>query len=199
MKKPAPRTSRYADILAVERTIVDGIHSTDIRVDMGGGDIATADHVADSGDDSCPIPGVDLAIVDEVSGEGNLLAGGYADPNNAPKTAPGEKRIYCRDENGVEVAELWFKRTEMVIEAFAADYPIRIVTTGPVILDSPDVRVSDAAGRPIARQGDLCVGAIRALSAAPGSPIVPIGAVPTPSGGVAFVCKIISGQPKATA
>ena len=199
MKKPAPRTSRYADILAVERTLVDGIHSTDVRVDMGGGDIATADHVADIGDDSCPIPGIDLASVDEVSGEGNLIAGGYADPNNAPKTAPGEKRIYCRDETGALICELWLKHTEAVIEAFTADYPIRIKTTGPVILDSPDVRVSDAAGRPIARQGDLVAGSIRALSAAPGSPIVPVGATPTPTGAVAFVAKIISGQVKAKA
>jgi hypothetical protein len=199
MKKSAGK-SRYADILAVERKVKDGVHSTEVRVDMGGGDTGTAEHVADVGDDSCPIPGIDEATVTESSGSGNVQAIGYSSPASEPKTAPGEKRLYVRDEEGTLVAELWLKHDEAVIEAFKADYPIRIKTTGPVILDSPDVRLSDAAGNDVARVGDMVIGSFRALSAAPGSLVVPVPpATPTPTGGVGFVGKITSGQPKVKA
>jgi hypothetical protein len=192
--------SRYADILAVERTLRDGIHVTEVRVDQGGGDVATGDHVAPAGDDSCPIPGIDDASVVDSSGAGNVQVVGYSDPNNAPKTAPGEKRLYVRDEEGELVAELWLKHDETVIEAFKADYPIRIKTTGAVILDSPDVRLSDSAGREVACVGDMIAGSVGVLCAAPGSPGVPIPpATPTPSGKIPFVGKIVSGRPKVKA
>jgi hypothetical protein len=156
--------------------------------------------VGDVGDDSHPIPGIDEATVVESAGAGNVQAIGYSDPRNAGKTAPGEKRLYVRDEDGELVAEFWLKHDEAVIEAFKADYPIRIVTTGPVILDSPDVRLSDAAGAQVARVGDLIAGSVSALSATAGLPITPVPpALPTPSGGVAFVGTIISGQPKVKA
>jgi hypothetical protein len=196
MKKSAGK-SRYADILAVERKVKDGVHSTEVRVDMGGGDTGTAVHVADVGDDSCPIPGIDEATVTESSGAGNLQAVGYSSPASEPKTAPGEKRLFVRDEDGELVAEIWLKHSECVIEAFRADYPIRIKTTGPVILDSPDVRLTDEAGRPIARVGDLISGSV--AGTAGGQPLIPIPpATSTASGGVPFVAKIISGQPKLT-
>lgn len=190
--------SRYAEILAVERKLKDGETVTEVRVDQGGGDNATAEHVSPPGDDSCPIPSVDVASVLDSAGEGNTQAIGYSDTRNPPKTAPGERRLYVREEDGTLVAELWLKHDEAVIEAFKADYPIRIKTTGPVIIDSPDVRLTDEAARPLARVGDLVSGSIAAQNGS--GPIVPVPpAVATPTGGVPFVGKIISGQVKATA
>lgn len=191
-------SSRYAEILAVERKVKNDVHSTEVRVDMGGGDIATAEHVAPAGDDSCPIPGVDEATVVESAGAGNEQAIGYSDTKNPAKTAPGEKRLYVRDEEGALVCELWLKHDKLHIKAYTADYPVEIETAGAIILNSPDVRISDSAGNPIARVGDIVAGSIQGQAG--GNPLTPVPpATPTPSGGVAFVGKIISGQPKAKA
>ena len=50
-------------------------------------------------------------VTNEVRGAGREAITGYVDPNNESKAAAGEKRIYARDENGVEVAEIWLKNT----------------------------------------------------------------------------------------
>ncbi len=186
--------SRYADIEAVERKVKDDINTTEVRVDMGGGDVATAEHIADVGDDSCPIPGIDLAVVEDVTGEGNQVVTGYAEPQHAPKTAPGEKRIYCRDETGTLLCEIWLKREEMVIEAFASGYPIRIVTDGAVVLDSPDVRLGSEAGRQVACVGDLVAVVLPPMVAGP-FPVAPVPSTAvTLAGGVLGSGQIISGR-----
>jgi hypothetical protein len=72
---------------------------------------------------------------------------------------------------------------------------INLTGEGVVTVNSPDVRLGDSPGQPIARVGDLVVGSVRALCAAPGSPILPVPpAIPTATGGVTFTGKIVSGK-----
>lgn len=190
--------SEYADILAVERKVEDGITSTEVRVDLGGGDIGTADHVADAGDDSHPLPGIDEASVDESTGAGNLQAAGYFDRKNPPKTAPGEKRIYGRDpDTGEEVCEFWLKNTgEIQVTVLKPGAAIRITSDGPVIVDSPDVRLgSEGGGKQVACVGDLVAVVVPNLSNGSGAclPTVNPTAV-TPSGDYIAAGQIISGR-----
>ena len=76
---------------------------------------------------------------------------------------------------------------------------VEITAEGTITVNSPDVRLGDG-GAPVARVGDLVVGAINALTTIPGLPIAPLPpAVPTPSGGVMFVGQITSGASKVKA
>jgi hypothetical protein len=182
--------SRDGDILAVERKVVDDITITEVRVDMGGGDIVEAEHVSDPGDDSHPIPGRDVATVTDSPGAGNKQTSGYFDPLNPPQTAPGEKRIYGRDsETGLVVNEFWLKNTGEIAITILNGAALTITSDGPVVVDSPDVRVGSGAGRKIALVGDIVQGTLHALSTAPGNPLAP-NLVPVPGAGISFAAKI---------
>jgi hypothetical protein len=183
-----------ADILAVERrTTENGEFETIVTYDAGGGDTGTAQHVGAPGDDAHPIPGVDLAELQETAGNGARVVTGYTDPKNAQKTAPGERRLYSRDEAGELVGEIWLKNTgELVIELFRPTAAVRIKTDGPVIIDSPDVRVGRGAGKPIATVGSIVTGTLHGTCGPPGSPLAP--GPPIPGAGVPFTAKVVSGS-----
>lgn len=88
-------------------TVVEVEPDGDARLDMGGGDLVTAEHYGDAGDDSHPLPGDSAATVD---GEqiGSRVATGYWDAS-AQKAGAGEKRFYSRDSGGAVVAEIYLK------------------------------------------------------------------------------------------
>jgi hypothetical protein len=183
---------RIAEVLSIERTS-DG---TAIKVDPGGGANVTAQHFADAGDDSQPLPG-DFTALEDSSGAGAEQVSGYHDPKNAGQAGPGEKRIYSRNADGAPVAEVWLKANgEVVIKVLASSAPITIESTGPIVVKSPDVRLGDAPGRPVARVGDLVAVTVpQLLSAAPGSPCVPVPPTAvTPTGGYVAAGQIISGR-----
>lgn len=178
----------------------DGTHVKDVKCLPGGRNAVTAAHFADAGDDSLPLPG-DAAALEESSGTGTGQVAGYHDPKTPPKAGPGEKRIYARSAPGTASAEIWLQADGSVrIEVFTSA-TLFIKSPGTVIIDSPDVRVGDeTASQRIARVGDVVSGTVRALSAAPGSPIVPVPpATPSPTGGVPFTGKIISGANRSSA
>lgn len=85
----------------------------DAKVDRGGGDNITARHFSAPGDDSAPVAG-DWCCISEANGTGRQSAVGYYDAKNAPKSAPGEKRIYGRDASGEVVSEVWLKNDRSV-------------------------------------------------------------------------------------
>lgn len=100
---------RVAEVLAFERvTDESGAHVDEVKVDPGGGAITTAEHFGAAGDDAPPLPG-DYAALEETSGAGREQCTGYLDPKNEGRAAPGEKRIYARDAQGVLVADIWLK------------------------------------------------------------------------------------------
>jgi len=91
---------RVGEVVEVE---TDG----DVRVDLGGEDLVTADGFAGAGDDAPPLPGDAAALVDGVSSGGYQVAG-YDD--ETPKAAAGgERRMYARDPAGVVTSEIHLK------------------------------------------------------------------------------------------
>lgn len=185
-----------AAVLAFTKQVIAGVYSAVVKVDLGGGRIITPQHFSAPGDDAQPLAD-DFAALVETKGAGSQSVVGYHDPRNEPKAGPGEKRGYARDPTtGEPVAEIWAKNTgEIVLEVLKdSGAPIRIATRGPVIVESPDIRLGDSPGRRVAREGDLVQVVFRGLSAAPGSPVVPVPpAAPTPTGGIVCIGQIITG------
>lgn len=95
-------------LLSFTRAERNGVIVSDAKIDPGGGPNLTSEHFAPSGDDSNPLPG-DFVVTTTVPGSGRQAVVGYIDPNNAPITAPGEKRIYARNVSGATVVSLWLK------------------------------------------------------------------------------------------
>lgn len=105
------RLARLLSFLPLER---NGVKVSDAKVDTGGGVNVTAQHSAPPGDDSQPLPN-DTAVLSNDTGTGRETAIGYIDTNNSQKAQAGEKRIYSRDADGAEIAEVWIKNTGEVI------------------------------------------------------------------------------------
>ena len=92
-------------VAEVKDVEVDG----NVKGDLGGDDSFVAEHFADSGEDSPPLPGDSMAVEDG-PGEGTMQVTGYHDPVGANREAvPGEKRTYSRSAAGVKVAEVYLK------------------------------------------------------------------------------------------
>lgn len=87
-----------------------GAEGKDIKSDRGSGDNVTAQHFSAPGDDALPLPG-DYNALSGATGTGRQTSVGYRDGKNEGKAAPGEKRIYARDAEGVLVCEVWLKNT----------------------------------------------------------------------------------------
>jgi hypothetical protein len=172
-----------------------GVHSALVKAVVSGRNILTVQHFGPPGDDSQPLAG-DFVSLKETSGAGAYDAVGYHDPKNQPKAAPGERRSYARDPvTGAVVSEVWQKNTgEVVIEILKeGGAPLRIKTRGPVIVESPDIRLGDEPGRPIVRLGDIVQVVIHAICGPPGTPLqAKPPATPTATGGVVAVGQIIS-------
>ena len=147
-----------------------------VKLGRGSGAGSTADHYGPAGDDSPPLPG-DYAHTSTGPGAGQEQVVGYHDAKNAGEALPGEKRLYCRDEDGAIVATMWMRR----------DGTIRIQTDAAVTIDSPDVRLGDGSA-PVATAGDLVAVTVPILlCGAPGSPAVPLNpALQGPTGYVAM-------------
>lgn len=179
---------RVGEVISTER---DAAGVLTVRVDPGGGAVVSAEHFAPAGDDSRPRPG-DFAAIEGSAGTGTEQITGYHDAT--PGVAEeGEVRKYSRNADDEVVAVLWLKRDGSLELESLNGAPLRLKTTGAIILESPDVRIGDSAGAQLARVGDIVVGALPALSAAPGSPITP---APPGTPGVPFAAQIVSGSGK---
>ncbi len=87
-----------------------GVDLSEGEIDLGGGDIVTAEHFEGAGGDSHPLAGDYVATVD-VPRSGGQVVVGYFDPLYVPKALPGEKIIYARDDDGVLICEVHLKNT----------------------------------------------------------------------------------------
>jgi hypothetical protein len=114
-------------VLDTERVIENEGHGTNVTVDHGTDDNATALHYADAGDDSLPLKD-DWAQLVPGGGTGNMSAVGYADVKCEPKAGKGEKRIYSRSGPGVVAMEAWLKADGSL--AVEGDGPVTIKTSG---------------------------------------------------------------------
>lgn len=82
--------------------------ASDVKADVGGGDIVTAPHFCQPGDDGVPLPG-DFAFFSETPRRGGFASVGYVDPKNPQTALAGERRIYARDAAGEQVCQVWVK------------------------------------------------------------------------------------------
>lgn len=97
-----------AYLLSFKRVLSNGAKVSDVKVDTGGGDILTAHHTAPPGDDSFPLPDDQLALV-RIPRSGRVVVIGYVEPDALQKATAGDKRIYARSSDRLEVIELWLK------------------------------------------------------------------------------------------
>jgi hypothetical protein len=165
--------SRTAQVMSSTRVHDEDGHGVDVTVDPGGGDLTTVSHFASSGDDAPPL-GVDFTALTDASGTGSENAVGYADVLNAGKAAPGEKRIYARDAEGVVKADLWLK----------GDGTIIATNAGGTITLSPDGVLHVA--------GSSDAAALASKIDKIGRPISAIAAAVTPADVLAAVNAIVS-------
>lgn len=151
--------SRQAIVLSFTRGTEEGALFVDVQVDPGGGNNLTAQHFADAGDDSQPLPD-DFAALDDAPGAGAVQTVGYFDPKNTGKAMPGEKRIYSRQTDGTQAAHVWCKNDgTVVIEAILGGGKVEIGTDG----------VIDLNGVKIDKQGNIMApGDVTAMSTGPG-------------------------------
>jgi hypothetical protein len=97
-----------ATVLSVTRSVASGAQALEAKVSRGGNDTITAYSFVNPGDDSYPLPG-DVVFVVEAEGKGNGQVVGYQDPETSPVANAGEKRIYARSGPGVVSCEVWLK------------------------------------------------------------------------------------------
>jgi hypothetical protein len=137
-----------AKLLAFTRIVRRGANANDVKASLGGGENMTAEHFSAPGDDSNPLPGDYIALVNS-TGSGSKLAVGYLDPKNQQKAEAGEKRIYSRDGDGAQVAEIWLK----------SDGTLVVNSTGPVEISSPDSSVTVNCSTAVVNSDSIDLGA----------------------------------------
>lgn len=121
------------ELLSFARKTVNGVKSSDVKVDPGGGAIITGSHFSAPGDDSVPLK-TDFAVTTPIPNSGGHAIVGYADPKNTPKAGEGEKRIYGRDSGGV-VNEIHLKNDgSVLITNLIANSEIELKADGSVII-----------------------------------------------------------------
>lgn len=98
------RIAKIIDILLGER---NGAKVSDVKANPGGEATVQADQFNTAGDDSHPLPG-DYAVFIELP-RGGYASVGNIDPKNAQTAQRGERRIYSRNAEGIQVAEVWLK------------------------------------------------------------------------------------------
>lgn len=191
-------SSKCAEVVGFERR--NGID--EVRVDMGGKDVVTAEHYADAGSDCPPLVG-DFAAIEDSSGTGTKQAVGYTDALNEGVAEPGEKRFYSRDTDGNIKATAWLKGDgTIVIENANATFSLALdgiltMTVPKLVIESDDIRLGNEAGQPVACIGDLVAGATPPLTSATGGPVTPLPpftTAVTAAGGILFTAQIISGS-----
>lgn len=135
--------------------IVRGLaHGSEATVDMGGGENTRAVNFGPAGDDTVPLPG-DYVVVVDGPGTGGELVVGYSDPVNVVTTSPGDKRIYSRDP---------VDGTPMCQVLLGADGQITITSpTASIVMDVAGVITAN--GVTITPAGDITTtGSITAAS-----------------------------------
>lgn len=183
---------RIGTVLEFIRETVGSNEIATVKVDPGGGAAFSPQHFDGAGVDAQPLPG-DYAATADSPGAGGQHITGYADLKNRGIARAGERRLYARDGNGDIVASMWFKNDGTL----AAEADAAMSLKAPIVtLDSPDVRLSDAAGADVMRVGDLVAVTIPPMKAGvvPVEPVLPIHASPT--GGILAAGQGISGNPK---
>ena len=155
-----------ARVLSFTRVVVNGVRSSDVKVDPGGGANTTGKHFSDAGDDSHPLT-TDYALLVGTKQSGGSAPAGYADPINDPVAAAGEKRIYGRNFSGVAINQVYLKADSSVIISNALG-AIELKADGSVDINGAIISPLGAIQTALGRDLDTHVHAINSGSSAPG-------------------------------
>ena len=99
---------RIGKLLSFVRVIRNNAKLSDVKVDVGGGDILTASHAQGSGIDSVPLPD-DYAVTLRIPRSGGVVTVGFVETDAQQKSGAGEFRIYARNASRAEVVEFCLK------------------------------------------------------------------------------------------
>ncbi len=139
-----------------------GDDGPETEVDLGGGDVATADHYGAAGEDSPPLP-EDTALLVPLEGDAESMGAAAYTDDTERKALKGEKRIYARDSDGTVVSEVHLKGDTSIeitqvggsTVVIAADGSVT-VTAGTINLKATDfVLLMDGADDFAVRGNDL--------------------------------------------
>ena len=105
-----------------------------LKVEDRKGDNNIVEMFQTAGDDSPPLPGDNVALVDSQR-QGGRLSVGSIDHKNEGISVAGEKRIYARDSDGAVVSELHLKADgSLLLKNTAATYSLAIDAAGAATL-----------------------------------------------------------------
>ncbi len=131
-------------LLSFVRAERNGAKLSDIKIDVGGGEVLTAELAQGSGDDAVPLPD-DYAMTVRAPGSGRLVVVGYVEPDAEQTAIAGERRLYSRDETRAEVAQFHLKNdgTAVLSNAngtftLAADGTFTLTTGDSTLSIGPD-------------------------------------------------------------
>lgn len=126
------------------------------NLELWGTETGTADNFTAPGDDSQPLPGEPVIII-PMGDRGARAILATVDPQNEPKAAPGEKRIYARKTDGTLAVDVWLKRTgEIVIANSVGQF--KMSSSGTVTINGLTI---DASGN-LNTTGTVSAGAVGA-------------------------------------
>jgi len=105
-----------------------------LKVEDRKGDNNIVEMFQTAGDDSPPLPGDNVALIDSQR-QGGRLAVGVIDHKNVGVAVGGEKRIYARDNEGAVVSELHLKGDgSLLLKNTAGTYSLSINAAGAATL-----------------------------------------------------------------
>lgn len=102
---------RLGTVVFCQRGNTDGVPTVQVQIELGDEghpETVTSELLSEPGVDALPLKG-DEAVIEESEGAGHTIVQAFGDVKNAGKAAPGERRTYARDADGVVVCEVWCK------------------------------------------------------------------------------------------
>ncbi len=137
---------RVGTILDIEQKSSEGVNTTNVKLDIGGGENITAPQAAPAGIDCTPLE-TDTAVTSTSPGDSGQNVVGYIDPDNASK---GDGvYLYARTPDGSPVADIWLK----------SDGSVVVTTSGASIevAAAGGITMSNTAGGTVDIQADGAV------------------------------------------
>lgn len=105
---------RIGEVLSFRRVSDENGNAAEVQVDLGGGDIVTAEVFLGPGDDEHPLAG-DSAFLVEGPGTGGYVAVGFLDPKLPGTAGPGERIWFSRSGPGSMAAKIHAKSDGSVV------------------------------------------------------------------------------------
>ena len=100
-------------ILSFTRVTRNGAKLSDVKVDVGGGEIITAEYSHPANSESFPLVD-DYAILEKVPRTGGYIAVSFIETDALQKVTLGEKRLYARSGRD-EICQVWLKNDGTVL------------------------------------------------------------------------------------